>query len=605
MNNTALLFFILFCTAYLRTVAQRSDDLKLANEYYGQQEYTKALDIYRYLAKKKESILELHSNYFQILLDQQHYDEARTYLERITQLYPNELRFKTDQVYLSFIQDDQRLTSLQTQALQKQYQKNSNVLRTLAMLFDAKEMYSGALQLLMQARVLSGNNLAYALDFATIYEHNKNPEKMILEYLNYASQRANNMSYVKSLFRSMFNTSTAMSLLVQQLIVRLQEAPDNPFYAELLMWAYLQENDFYAAFIQAKAIDKKAQLPGTTVLSIAAMASENQFLDAAGDMFAYLIKTYPKAAHYEANNYQLLALKEKVITDNEPANLNKLTALTVQYQEFFKQFGPSINGLEALRHKALIHAFYLNEPDTAVAVLNYLIDHAGSSQMLMANSKMNLADVYLVTDQPWEASLLYSQVEKSNPYSNIGYQAKLNNARLQYYMHNFDLAKSHLDILKQSTTKEIANDAEALSLFIDTNTLNDTNQVALADYAHIDLLIFRNQYDSAIQALNQLIANNIGHPIIDDCYWLLGNLEERLGNYNKAIAFYEVIIGSYSDGVLGDDALYQKAEIIERKLQDPMTAQQVYREFLNSYPGSAYAAEARKRYRSLRGDDIN
>jgi len=29
---------------------------------------------------------------------------------------------------------------------------------------------------------------------------------------------------------------------------------------------------------------------------------------------------------------------------------------------------------------------------------------------------------------------------------------------------------------------------------------------------------------------------------------------------------------------------------------------EIYRDFLNKYPGSVYAAEARKRYRTLRGD---
>jgi hypothetical protein len=29
---------------------------------------------------------------------------------------------------------------------------------------------------------------------------------------------------------------------------------------------------------------------------------------------------------------------------------------------------------------------------------------------------------------------------------------------------------------------------------------------------------------------------------------------------------------------------------------------EIYREFLNKFPGSVFAAEARKRYRTLRGD---
>jgi outer membrane protein assembly factor BamD (BamD/ComL family) len=34
-------------------------------------------------------------------------------------------------------------------------------------------------------------------------------------------------------------------------------------------------------------------------------------------------------------------------------------------------------------------------------------------------------------------------------------------------------------------------------------------------------------------------------------------------------------------------------------------AMEIYREFLNKFPGSVYAAEARKRFRMLRGDFSN
>ena len=54
-----------------------------------------------------------------------------------------------------------------------------------------------------------------------------------------------------------------------------------------------------------------------------------------------------------------------------------------------------------------------------------------------------------------------------------------------------------------------------------------------------------------------------------------------------------------------DDSYFLQGEIYERQLKDKDKAMEIYREFLNKYPGSVYAAEARKRFRALRGDFIN
>ena len=46
------------------------------------------------------------------------------------------------------------------------------------------------------------------------------------------------------------------------------------------------------------------------------------------------------------------------------------------------------------------------------------------------------------------------KIQKENP---VGYEAKLKNAKLSYYKGNFSLAQSHLDILKEATTRERGN----------------------------------------------------------------------------------------------------------------------------------------------------
>jgi tetratricopeptide (TPR) repeat protein len=59
--------------------AQTETDMLLANEYYGQGEYEKALVLYEKMAKKQQFAYDIHKNYLDILLKLQKFDEAEKY----------------------------------------------------------------------------------------------------------------------------------------------------------------------------------------------------------------------------------------------------------------------------------------------------------------------------------------------------------------------------------------------------------------------------------------------------------------------------------------------------------------------------------------------
>ena len=198
--------------------------------------------------------------------------------------------------------------------------------------------------------------------------------------------------------------------------------------------------------------------------------------------------------------------------------------------------------------------------------------------------------------------------KKENP---VGYEAKLKNAKLSYYKGNFRLAQEHLDILKEATTREIANDAMELSMRIKENIAFDSVGEALKQYALVELLLYQNKIDPALERINQLkqgISDSVAfsnQTILDDVYWLEANIRMKRGEFEESISLLQKIQDEYADDVLSDDAFFLQGEIYERQLSDKDKAMEIYREFLTKYPGSVYAAEARKRFRTLRGDFAN
>jgi TolA-binding protein len=190
----------------------------------------------------------------------------------------------------------------------------------------------------------------------------------------------------------------------------------------------------------------------------------------------------------------------------------------------------------------------------------------------------------------------------------LGYEAKLKNAKLSYFKGDFSLAQEHLDILKEATSREIANDAMDLSMLIKENIVFDSTGEALKKYAAIELLLYQNKIDQALESL-QSFSKNINSTnassIIDNVYWLEANIRMQRGEFNQAIELLAKILKEYPDDVLADDAFFLQGDIYERQMKDKTQAMEIYREFLNKYPGSVYAAEARKRFRALRGDFDN
>lgn len=79
----------------------------------------------------------------------------------------------------------------------------------------------------------------------------------------------------------------------------------------------------------------------------------------------------------------------------------------------------------------------------------------------------------------------------------------------------------------------------------------------------------------------------------------------KRGEFDFSMKLLQRILSEYPDDILADDAYFLQGEIYERQLNNKEKAMEIYREFLNKYPGSVYAAEARKRYRTLRGDFAN
>lgn len=586
-------------------VAQDIQQIQLADEYYLQGDLEKARLLYDELSQDPQNTQHIATNYLSLLKATPDLNEAEKFLKQSIRLFPSNMQYRSNLAGIySESGEDEKLDSY-LQSLRKESRSNPFQLSILAQYLANEELYQSAVDFFKESRKVRNNPTVHALELASIYRMLDNKSAMIEEYLNYASDSPNRLSYIKNLLQNYIQEEEDLDELEATLIRKMQQNPDDTKFSELMIWVELQRKNFYGAFIQSRAIDKRNERPGDRTMQIGRIALDNKSYDEAEEIFAYVAKQYPNSRNYSFAKKLWIEAREQKVKNTYPVNPEDIRMLTDQYFLLYQELFPAPTAFEALRSKALLHAFYLDEIDMASDLFNQLIANPRAGSTLISMSKLDLGDIYLLKGEPWESTLLYSQVEKAHKSHPLGYDAKLRNARLNYFTGNFSLAKGHLDILKKNTTREISNDAISLGMLITDNTALDTTDQVMQEFANIELLIFQNKKNQARERLVKMLESYEHHSISDEVYFLLSKLELEAGNDLLAIEYLDMILSTYSYDILADDAAFKKAEIVDFQIKDVEQAKQLYQEFLINYPGSMYAAEARKRFRQLRGDFVN
>jgi len=159
--------------------------------------------------------------------------------------------------------------------------------------------------------------------------------------------------------------------------------------------------------------------------------------------------------------------------------------------------------------------------------------------------------------------------------------------------------------LKNSTSQLIANDALDLNLLITDNIVKDSLKIALKKYAKAEFLSLQNKNKEAIDTLHLVLNNFKGHPIEDEALFKQAQLFEENNEFEKAEFNYLKLIKLNNEDILVDDAHYFLAELYLSKLKNKEKAMSYFQKIIFDYPSSIYLVDARKKFRKLRGDQIN
>jgi tetratricopeptide (TPR) repeat protein len=599
--SVKLIFVVIFSFSVQLICAQNNTDQKLAIQYYTNQEFDKAVIYYEKLFSKSHSDND-YNKLLNCFVQLEEYKNAEKLIKRQTKRYAYRLNFYVDLGNLYELSEQSPKAKQSYDKALKLLSPDHTQIMELANAFLKHKKYEYTIQTYLKGRKLLKGTYPFNFELAQVYNLQGKTEAMLTEYLGLLAVQESYIQSVQNALQTDLEPDedgAKKELLKLLLLKNIQKYPEKKVYSEMLIWVYIQEKNYYGAYIQAKAIDKRNKEYGKRLIALAQLATENEDYDVAIKCYEYVIEKGNKNYYFSSSKIELVNVyNQKIITANNFTQQD-LIDLEKVYQTTIEELGKTAITVPLLNGLAHLQAFYMGKADDAIILLNDIITMPRIKRHDAATNKIELADIYLFTGEIWEASLLYSQVEKEFKYDRLGEIAKFKNAKISFYTGDFAWAKAQLDVLKASTSKLIANDAMQLSILITDNIGIDTTKAPLMLFAQADLLAFQNKNEEAMYLLDTLKKGYPFHTIMDDILFKRYEINYQQNKFEAAAKNLEDLIATYSKDILGDDATYKLAVLYDKKLNDEGKAIEYYKKVLFDYQSSVYIVGARKRYREL------
>lgn len=579
---------------------QKGPDIALARQYAQNKEYEKAIPLFKLIYEQAPFDKAVYEEYLETLLAATKYDEAEALV-----VYMMKIR-REDPVmvlHLGRVYDaagKKKKATEQYEAALNQVSGEDFRTRQLADAFVQLGNTDYALKVYDRARVLTHNPYAYATEMALLYGKNGKTEEAVSALMDVVATQPNALDDVKaSLLKLTEGDARKLELTRKQIAKRISNEPDNPYWVELLTWNYTQRGDYEGAAKSVTELDKKMKEAGERVIAFANTAARDGQYTIALSSYEYVMQKGKDGAMYDQAWFGKISVLQQQLESRKPIDEKILADLLKEYRGFLEAY-PEYGTSSLLRAYAKVLARYAHQTDTAIALLEKVIAAPNAPREFVGYCKLDLGDYYLLQNRVWDATLMYSQVDKAFKEDQLAEEARFRNAKLAYYRGDFKWAQQQLAVLKASTSELIANDALYLSVLITENSAGDSVQAPLLRFAAADMLLFQNKTAASDALLDSIAKAFPENALQDDILLLRAKIAQEEGRNNDAIVYLEKILKEYGTDVLGDDAAFRLAQLYDEVLKDKNKALQYYETIITTYPGSTYIQVARARYQKLK-----
>lgn len=597
MRAIVIIVTILFC------LEGKSQSAELANSYFRQGAYEKAIQIYRPLLESNP----IRQDYFKSLLTC--YQQVESYSDAQKLIQEQIARFP-EQVFL-FVELGYNYQLLNETDLALKYydqsiefvKKNPGYAFMIGRSFRQNHLLDQALKTYQIAKEINPK-LNTEISEAQIYGEKGELEIMFNLYLDLIEKNENYFTTVKRYVAGFITDDkhNSNNVLFKKLLLKRAQSNPKDAWNILLSWLFIQQQDYKRALTQEKSLFKRKAGNLRRIGEIGSLSFESKDYNTAQDAFEFMLtldgeNTIDQQSKLIAELY-LLKMENLLLEKGE--DRAKIEEKFVQLIQDNKQ-NPDLLEL----HMAYVDflTFDYGKPEKAIAYLETILPRTESvfEQGLI---QMKIADIMVFTDQFNQALILYTQIQYALKNSELAQEARFKVARTSYFKGDFKWALSQLRVLKSSTSQLIANDALELNLKIANNMDNDSLNEGLKIYAKAELLGFQKKIQPAIDTLSYVLKQYKGQLIEDDALFTQALYFEQLDSYTEAEANLLRLIDFHPESLLMDDSIFKLGELYRDHLFNNEKAKEMFERIIFEFPSSIYLVESRKAFRKLRGDDL-
>lgn len=591
--------FWIFTILFFLSFTGFSQNESLAKHYFDRGDFERALPIYKSLSENNPNNNNFFLAYIATLQQLENFEESARLLQNKLNATRNHPIFLIEMGRNYLIQNKNEQADTFFQQALSAIDENPRITHTVATSFERYSLLDLAVEAYEKGSSLD-ENLNFNSQLARIYGEQGNLQKMFDSFLNLIE---NNPAFMTSAQRSFSQYVTedpnneANEILRTTLLRRSQNNPEL-FYNQLLSWLFVQQKQYDRAFAQERAIFRRTFEGLNEMMDLAIIAMDNNDYSNAKEILDFIVENTPSETAKLQAFQNLMEIEVRTATKATYPEVQK------KYENLIQMFGADGRTFELQLDYNKFLAYNNDKKNQAIENLRKL-SKENLSRYQEARVLMQLADILVYDEKFNEALIYYSQVQNKVKNDPLAQEARFKVARTSYFKGDFQWAQTQLDILKTSTSQLIANDAMELSLMISDNSWEDSTQTALKKYAHADLLDLQGKHHEAIAALDEILKNHRGESIEDEALFKQAQVFEKTQQYDKAIANYLLIIQYHGNDILADNAHFYLAELYNKTLKQPEKAKEFYEQIIFNHQDSIFFVEARRQYRSIRGDAIN
>ncbi|WP_428230894.1 tetratricopeptide repeat protein [Flavobacterium sp.] len=580
----------------LWSVFASAQNEQLAQYYYDKGDFEKAKISYEELLKSSPSNTQYFLRTIDCYQQLQQFDVAQKVIEDRYNRYKQGV-FLVELGYNFQLQkNDTKAKNYYEQAIAK-IKTNPNDVYGIGNSFEKKVLLEYALksyQTAMQVQPNYNFNFQIGMLYGQLGKTDQMIDLLLTESYN-NQQNANLIQTQLSRFMNGETDNTAFKDAMRKALILRTQKDQDVFWNHYLSWFYVQQKEFGKAFIQEKAIYKRDPESLSSIVNLSQFALNEDDTETATEILNFILQNTKNLDLLIQTNSYLMQIKIDKAQEKDYSIINtELQQLLATYE-----ITPFTLSLQIIQAHFL--AFNLKKTEEAKTIIKKALE-LNLNDYQRADAKMELADILLLEEKFNQALIYYSQIQLDLKNDVMAHEASLKAAKTSYYKGDFEWALKQFKELKAANTQLIANDALEYFLLINDNTVADSTQTALKQFAKGDFLIYQNKKPEAIAQFQNILKTFKGQEIEAVTLLRLGKIYESQKDFNSALSQYQQIIDNHSDGIYVDEALFFSAEIYNDELHDTEKAKPLYEKVIFNHQDSIYFVDARKKYRELRGD---